>query len=442
MNPKSSPFRDTIFALSSGGLPSGVAVIRLSGPQVREAIIALAGDIPEPRRAVLRNLRDAEGNTLDHGLVLFFTEPASFTGEDSAEFQIHGGRAVVSAILRALAAVPGLRQAEAGEFSRRAFINGKIDLTGAEGLADLIAAETEAQRRLAIENVDGGQKSLYDAWRTRLLHARALIEAELDFSDENDVIETISDTTLKVLRQLADDIQLHIDGFSAAEIIRDGFKVVLIGPPNAGKSSLINALAQREVAIVTDTPGTTRDLIEVSLDLQGIKVIITDTAGIRQTDDNVEKIGVRRALEAAQKADLVLKLFDQNAEEIDSSMETITDSFYSVATKIDLPQHQIRDFDYGISTVTGEGLQQLVEGIAARAQIAATSTSNIIPTRLRHVTLLRSTQENILQACEAREPELQAEELRHASDSLGKITGSVDVEELLGVIFSEFCIGK
>lgn len=441
MNPK-SPFRDTIFALSSGGLPSGVAVIRLSGPQAREAIIALAGDIPEPRRAVLRNLRNSEGVTLDHGLVLFFTEPASFTGEDSAEFQIHGGRAVVSAILHALAAVPGLRQAEAGEFSRRAFINGKIDLTGAEGLADLIAAETEAQRRLAIENVDGGQKTLYDTWRTRLLHARALIEAELDFSDESDVIETISDTTLKALRQLADDIQLHIDGFSAAEIIRDGFKVVLIGPPNVGKSSLLNALAKREVAIVTDTPGTTRDLIEVSLDLQGIKVTITDTAGIRQTDDNVEIIGVGKALEAAQKADLVLKLFDQNAEETDSSFETITDSFYSVATKIDLPQHQTRDFDYGISAITGEGLEQLVEGITARAQNAVTSTSNIIPTRLRHVTLLRSTQTSILQACEALEPELQAEELRHASDSLGKITGSVDVEELLGVIFSEFCIGK
>ena len=437
-----SPFRDTIFALSSGGLPSGVAVIRLSGPQVREAIIALAGDIPEPRRAVLRNLRNSEGVTLDHGLVLFFTEPASFTGEDSAEFQIHGGKAVASAILHALAAVPGLRQAEAGEFSRRAFINGKIDLTGAEGLADLIAAETEAQRRLAIENVDGGQKSLYDTWRTRLLNARALIEAELDFSDESDVIETISNTSLKALRQLANDIQLHIDGFSAAEIIRDGFKVVLIGAPNAGKSSLLNALAKREVAIVTDTPGTTRDLIEVSLDLQGIKVIITDTAGIRQTEDNVEKIGVGKALEAAQKADLVLKLFDQNADKIDCSIETSTDSFYSVATKIDLPQHHTRDFDYGISAVTGEGMEQLVDAIASRAQTATTSTSNIIPTRLRHVTLLRSTQESILQACEAREPELQAEELRHASDSLGKITGSVDVEELLGVIFSEFCIGK
>lgn len=441
MNPK-SPFRDTIFALSSGGLPSGVAVIRLSGPQVRDAIIALAGDIPLPRRAVLRNLRNAEGITLDHGLVLFFTEPASFTGEDSAEFQIHGGRAVVSAILHALAAVPGLRQAEAGEFSRRAFINGKIDLTGAEGLADLIAAETEAQRRLAIENVDGGQKSLYDTWRTRLLHARAQIEAELDFSDESDVIETISETSLHNLRRLADDIQLHIDGFSAAEIIRDGFKVVLIGPPNAGKSSLLNALAKREVAIVTDTPGTTRDLIEVSLDLQGIKVIITDTAGIRQTDDNVEIIGVRKALEAAEKADLVLKLFDQSADEIDSTIDTDPKPILSVATKIDLGQHQIRDCDYRISAITGEGLEQLVEGIASHAQTAATSTSNVIPTRLRHVTLLRTTRESILQACEAFEPELQAEELRHASDSLGKITGSVDVEELLGVIFSEFCIGK
>lgn len=442
---QSSPFRDTIFALSSGALPSGVAVIRLSGPHTKAAITTLAGTIPQPRRAALRTLHDGEGNILDQGLIIFFPAPASFTGEDCVEFQIHGGRAAVSAVLKMLGKVPGLRHAEAGEFTRRAFINGKIDLTGAEALADLIVAETESQRRLAIENATGGQKQLYDRWRSQLLRARALLEAELDFSDEDDVPEEVSKDVNGLLQGMAQEIQTHLDGFGAAEIIRDGFHVVLVGAPNVGKSSLLNALAKREVAIVTDIPGTTRDLIEVVLDLEGIKVIVTDTAGLRQTDDTVEKIGVERAIAAARRANLVLRLVDQSLASAESEMALSDTPFLRVTTKIDLGAHETESddlSDHKISVITGDGLESLIKDIAGRAQEAIRVSGEAIPTRLRHVWLLQSTLQAIALASTEREIELQAEQLRSAGVSLGKITGAVDVEELLGIIFSEFCIGK
>lgn len=440
-----SLFLDTIYALSSGALPSGVAVIRLSGRHVCDAITSLAGAVPPSRHAALRHLKDATGAILDHGLVLFFPGPASFTGENCAEFHIHGGRAAVSAVLRALAAVPGLRQAEAGEFTRRAFLNGKVDLTGAEALADLISAETESQRRLAIENANGGQKELYDSWRDRLLRARALLEAELDFSDEDDVPEEVSANVINTLQDVAREIQTHLNGFSAAEIIRDGFRVVLTGAPNVGKSSLLNALAKREIAIVTDIPGTTRDLIEVTLDLNGVKVIVADTAGIRDTDDKVEKIGVERARQAAARADLVLRLADKGTELVDIDVGLSDTPHLSIATKSDLDEsgfHGSHQFDHKISVITGDGLQDLVNDIAARARAAIGVVNGIIPTRHRHVELLNSTLGSILQASKEEATELQAEQLRMASISLGKITGAIDVEELLGVIFSEFCIGK
>ena len=266
-----SPFRDTIFALSSGGLPSGVAVVRLSGPHVCAALEAIAGRVPPARVATLCRLRDSDGGKIDRGLVLFFAGPASFTGEDCGELHVHGGRAVVATLLRRLGGLPGLRQSEAGEFTRRAFLNGKIDLTGVEGLADLLAAETEAQRRLAVENAEGGQRTLYAGWRSRLVHARAMIEAELDFADEADVDGPVSEHIWKDLGELSGEIAQHCAGFSAAEIVREGFRVALMGAPNAGKSSLLNALARREVAIVTDVPGTTRDPIEIALDLRGGK---------------------------------------------------------------------------------------------------------------------------------------------------------------------------
>lgn len=435
-------FQDSIFALSTGSLPSGVAVIRFSGRHAREVLTDLVGNVPQPRKATLSRIRDAGGGVIDHGLVLFFPAPASFSGEDCAEFHVHGGKAVIQALLRRLGAFPGCRLAEAGEFTRRAFLNGKIDLTGTEGLADLIAAETEAQRQMALDNAEGAQRYLYDGWRDRLLHARAMIEAELDFADEADVPGWVSDRVLGDLERLSRDIAVHIEGFRAAEIVRDGFRVVLLGVPNAGKSSLLNALARREVAIVTEIAGTTRDLVEASLDLQGMKVVITDTAGIRETGNKVESIGIRRALEAADRADLILELIDSTTGEEPTRSGLRMAPVLRIATKCDLPAVAGGPFDHRVSTVTGAGLPDLVKEIAERARTATGGQGRTIPTRLRQVELLIATRREIDAALSLNDLELTAEHLRLAGESLGRITGAIDVEELLGTIFSEFCIGK
>lgn len=436
-----SLFRDTIFALSTGGLPAGVAVVRMSGPHVRQALERLGGGVPVPRQAALRRILDAGGAPIDRGLVLFFEGPASFTGEDSAEMHLHGGRSVVAAALGALATLPGLRAAEAGEFTRRAFINGKIDLTGAEALADLISAETETQRRMALANAEGGQAQLYLGWRHRLLHARAMIEAELDFADEADVPGSVAGTVWADMAALAQEIGNHIDGYRAGEIVRDGFRVVLVGAPNAGKSSLLNALARRDVAIVADVPGTTRDLVEVALDLNGMKVIVTDTAGIRQTNDVVERIGVDRALQAAARADLVIELTDPSAGEYtgDRDWDAPTIRVWTKADKGTVPAGK----RHAISALTGMGMADLIDKIAARAQEAAAPAGATVPSRLRQVELLKACSSHIGVALQdGHALELRAEELRLAGDALGRITGAIDVEDLLGVIFSEFCIGK
>ncbi len=307
-------FPDTIVALSSGRLPSGIAVIRISGKQTRFAVETIAGKLPEPRMATYATLRTPSGETIDSGLILFFPGPHSFTGEDCAEFQIHGGKAVVAALLDTLTSIPGVRHAEAGEFTRRAFLNGKLDLVETEALADLISAETEAQRRLAVLNADGAQSQLYADWRRRLIHARAMIEAELDFADESDVPGSVADIVWADMQRLLSEVRAHIGGYHRAEIIRDGFDVVIVGAPNAGKSSLLNALARRDAAIVSDEPGTTRDLVELALDLKGVKVRLTDTAGIRENAGKVETIGIERARHRAEMADLVLLLVDPSSQ--------------------------------------------------------------------------------------------------------------------------------
>lgn len=389
----------------------------------------------------MRELRTKSGILLDHALVLYFQAPASFTGEDVAELQVHGGKATVAAILQELSTFDDTRLAEAGEFSRRAFLNGKMDLTAAEALSDLISAETELQRRLAIANADGKQRDLYQGWRRSLLNARALIEAELDFADEADVPGSVSDQVWSSVQALHQDILNHIDGYRAGEIVREGFRVVLAGRPNAGKSSLLNVLAKRDVAIVTDIPGTTRDLVEVTLDLSGLKIILTDTAGLRDTDDVVERIGVDRALEATRTADLILHLDDGTGEpvKIDADCPDL-----KIATKADIRHLAGSTHDLAIAARTGAGVDELEEAIRKIAAKAAQPAEGVVPTRARQVSLLRRAASHLQVAAQsdALDLELRAEELRLAEYALGKIVGAVDSEELLGVIFSEFCIGK
>lgn len=437
-------FKDTIFALSSGRLPSGVAVIRLSGAGTKRALETMVGLAPQERRATYRPIRSLSGELLDRGVVIFFEGPRSFTGEDSAELQLHGGKAVVAAVLRELGSIEAFRPAEAGEFTKRAFLNGQLDLVGAEALADLISAETEAQRRFAAVNAEGAQSALYSEWRRRIIHARAMIEAELDFADEADVPGSVSDSVWADMSVLAKDLRQHVAGYHSAEIIRDGYQVVILGAPNAGKSSLLNALARREAAIVTDEPGTTRDLVEVALDLAGMKVVLIDTAGIREGAGRVEAIGIERALARAERADLILELhaLDEPVKvESKGSAPRIC-----IGTKCDLVARGLEtdEYDFLISTREAQGIDILLDEIAGRARDAAERTGDILPSRIRHVSLLERCAQ-ALEAAVARDGlalELRAEELRDASSSLGKISGVVDVEDLLDTIFSEFCIGK
>ncbi|MDX1730609.1 MAG: tRNA uridine-5-carboxymethylaminomethyl(34) synthesis GTPase MnmE, partial [Aurantimonas coralicida] len=304
---------DTIAALSSGALPAGVAVVRVSGPAARDVMERLAGSVPPERRASLRRFRDAADRTIDRGIALFFPGPGSVTGEDLAEFHLHGGRAVVAAFLEAGTSIPGVRLAVAGEFTRRGFENGRIDLTEAEGLADLLAASTEAQRRMAVAQAGGALRALYGGWMRDLTNARAMIEASFDFADEGDVDDDVASGVERQVAEVAEAMRTHLVKADRGEILREGFKVAIVGAPNAGKSSLLNALADREVAIVTEIPGTTRDVIEATLDLGGIPVRFSDTAGIRETADRIEAMGIERARAVMDEADLVLALVDPHA---------------------------------------------------------------------------------------------------------------------------------
>ncbi|MFA6154928.1 tRNA uridine-5-carboxymethylaminomethyl(34) synthesis GTPase MnmE [Mesorhizobium sp.] len=437
----------SIVALSSGRLPAGVAVIRISGPQTRFVVETIAGRFVGERVAMLRKLRAPDGTLLDTGLVVFFPGPASFTGEDVAEFHVHGGRAVVKKVLETIAGFDGVRHAEPGEFTRRGFLNGKMDLVETEALADLVNAETEAQRRFAVRNAEGVQSELYLGWRRRLIHGRAMIEAEIDFADEDDVPGSVSDTVWLDIRSMIEEIDRHIAGFRSAEIIRDGFEVVILGPPNAGKSSLFNALTQRDAAIVTDEPGTTRDLLEVTLELEGIRVRLTDTAGLRDGPGRIEAIGIEKARAKADKADLLLLLRDL-ADPVDLAIPDTVPAL-RVGTKVDLLDAEAaRDaasrYDFVISVVSGAGFQDLLSEIGRRAADAAGNVGDVLPSRLRHVELLSEASRHLRRALGGHSAgqELRAEELRLAADQLGRIVGAVDVEDLLDVIFSQFCIGK
>jgi tRNA modification GTPase len=435
--------QDTIYALSSGSLPSGVAVVRVSGPAVSAVRDRLGlGELPS-RQAMLRPVRRPGGELIDRALVLSFSAPGSFTGEDLLELQLHGGRAVVKAVLDELSQISGCRHAEPGEFTRRAFENHRLDLTEAEGLADLISAETEMQRRLAMSQARGDQARLYRDWMDRLTRARALIEAELDFPEEDDIPGAVSDRVWEDVKQIGSEINLFLARGRAAELVRDGFQITIIGRPNSGKSSLLNRLVKRPAAIVTDIPGTTRDLISVDLDLEGYLVRVTDTAGLRETDDIVEAEGIQRARDAAARADLVLSLReigDPNPfERTDSEVEHLF-----VATKDDAGSEGQGEV-ISISAATGFGLDALLERVVASVRrVAQGGGLDLAPARQRHRDLLASALLEISNAQGATHHplEVRSEALRLAARHLGRITGFVDPDDLLGVIFSEFCIGK
>jgi tRNA modification GTPase len=439
------PHDQTIFALSSGRLPSAIAIVRLSGSQAGPALQSLAGKLPVPRLATRVLLRDTAGEPIDDAVVLWFPGPASATGEDVAELHVHGGRAVLSTLFASLSAHPGLRPAEPGEFTRRAFENGKIDLTEAEGLDDLIHADTDRQRRQALRQLKGLLGDKARDWRRQIIEASALIEAGIDFADEGDVPDELMAPAIARIKALLGEIESVLTSQSRGERLRDGLTVVIAGPPNAGKSTLMNRLARRDVAIVSPHAGTTRDVIEVQLDLDGYPVTVIDTAGIRDTDDPVEQEGVRRARARAADADLVLWLSEGASSGIDHHGEA---PVWKIRNKIDLMDAAadgvVADPIFRISAKQGDGLPALIEALVSFARDYFGSSEAGLITRERQRKLLEQTAAALRRSVETAQvgEELAAEELRVAAFALGKLLGRVDVEDLLDVIFREFCIGK
>ncbi|WP_029010838.1 tRNA uridine-5-carboxymethylaminomethyl(34) synthesis GTPase MnmE [Azospirillum halopraeferens] len=446
---------DTIFALATAPGRAGVAVVRVSGPAAGGALEALAGTPrPSPRVATLRRLRDpASAEVLDDALVLWFPGPRSYTGEDVAELHLHGGRAVTAAVLDALGRCPGLRPAEPGDFTRRAFANGKMDLTAAEGLIDLIDAETSAQRRQALRQMEGELGRLYEGWRTRLIRALAHMEADIDFPDE-DLPAGVADAVRPEITDLIRAIGAHLSDGHRGERLREGLHVAIVGAPNAGKSSLLNALARRDAAIVSERAGTTRDVIEVHLDVGGFPVVLADTAGLRETADTIEEEGVRRALARAASADLKIAVFDAAAlPHLDGgTLALVDDDSLVVVNKCDLPGvgTAVRAAEsalsgcplLAVSARVGTGLGDLEARLAAAAGERLTGSGAPALTRTRHRVALEACRAALERALTAPLPELAAEDVRLAAAALGRITGRVDVDDLLDVIFRDFCIGK
>jgi tRNA modification GTPase len=441
---------DTIFALASAPGRAGVAVIRVSGPGAGGALQRLGGGtMPSPRYAAYRRLRDPRSEAIiDEALVLWFPGPASFTGEDVAEFHLHGGRAVIAALIDALSDCPGLRPAEPGEFTRRAFENGKLDLTAAEGLADLVNAETEGQRRQALRQMQGELGRLYDRWREGLVGALAQAEAAIDFPDE-DLPVGLEESVRDRLAEILDEISRHLADNRRGERLRDGFSIALIGAPNTGKSSLLNWLAQRDAAIVSATAGTTRDVIEVQLDLGGYPVLVADTAGLRAVQDEIEAEGVRRALDRARAADLRIALFDATAwPDLDLETERLVDDdTIPVINKTDLRSVEAAVRIGGrlaqpISLRNGKGLPAFLDRVTDAVAERLGGGTTLPLTRARHRLALEECRDALSRTQAVALSELAVEDLRLAVTALGRITGRVDVEDLLDRIFREFCIGK
>ncbi len=445
----------TIFALASAPGRAGVAVIRVSGPGAAAALESLSGAMPKPRHAQRARFRDPQsGESLDDGLCLWFPAPASFTGEDVAEFHIHGGRAAMAAMVDALGRVAGLRPAEPGEFTRRAFENGKMDLTEAEALADLVDAETAAQRRQALRQLDGALGRLYEGWRWGLIRALAHLEAAIDFPEEGLPDDIESEINVYILG-LIEELTKYLDDNRRGERLREGAYIAILGPPNVGKSSLLNALARRDAAIVSALAGTTRDVIEVHLDLGGYPVVVADTAGLRRAGDEVEREGVSRALARAEAADLRLVVFDAGVPSADPAVALLEGDGVALAVlnKCDLldapPPARVGGHEaLAISVRTGAGMAELLAAVEARVEdlLAGAAGAAMSLTRLRHRNALEDCRRALERAAAgiaaAAPAELVAEDTRLATRALGRITGRVDVEDVLDVIFREFCIGK
>ncbi len=435
--------RDTIFALASGRDPAGVAVIRVSGSRAAEVFPALTGQPPPlSRQTSLRRLTDpGQAEVIDRALTLWFPAPASFTGENVAELHVHGGPAVVASVLTALATISEFRPAEAGEFSRRAFRNGKLDLAEAEGLADLIAADTAAARRLALWQMEGGLSALYRDWRHALIEVAALLETELDFADEVDSEALATEARRKIVG-LAEELERRLASERTSERLRDGLRVVLTGAVNVGKSSLLNALVKREAAIVTDIPGTTRDVVDVRLDIGGYPVRLSDTAGLRETNDPIEREGVRRARLAAETADLIIDVRDLTRPDLSTEPSCEPGQPRCIFwNKADSAPAQPQTGIAG-SARTGEGLEALTMRIEEQAAIAYGSDAPPAITRIRHRVAVSEAHAALLRALSAPAVELMAEDIRLAQQTLGRVVGVVDVEDVLDQIFMSFCIGK
>ena len=439
----------TIYALSTVYGKSGVAIVRISGDKALQAVSKMTDidkETIKARYTYFTNIKDLSGNLLDKSLVLYFMSPHSFTGEDVVEFHIHGSKAVISSVLENLSLIEDFRLAEAGEFSKRAFYNNKMDLTEAEGLADLIDSETSEQQKYALRQMEGHLKDLYEGWRSKLLEVLAHIEAYIDFPEEElpkDITENLQNTVFKV----KEDITKHLNGNNIGERLRDGFRVVILGEPNAGKSSLLNAIAQREAVIVSEIEGTTRDAIDIHLDIDGYPVIFTDTAGLRRTSEEIEQKGIAIAYDKAKDADIVICLFD-SLKNIPQEFDFVDENkkIY-VANKDDKLNDEQKIFlnNKGyilISAKYHQGIDILLKSISDKIKDKFSSNSGLLITRQRYREALRNTVNYLSEFNFNKEIELSAEDIRLACREIGKITGRIEVDEILDKIFGSFCIGK